>query len=205
LNALDYTKTNFLKSYSQATDIEIQDGVEIAFVGYSNSGKSSAINALTNQKKLSRFSKTPGRTQLINFFEIVSGFRIVDLPGYGYAKVPLLVREKWQRKIYYYLEKRDQIKGLVLLMDIRHPLKTLDQKIINIATSKKISVFVLLNKCDKMKEVQQKIQLNKVYEKLYTLFNSFEIELFSSVKKIGIKKLQLKLDHWYKTYFILNN
>lgn len=204
MNVLDYTKTRFLKSYSKITDIEIQDGIEIVFIGYSNSGKSSAINALTNQKKLSRFSKTPGRTQLINFFEIVSGFRIVDLPGYGYAKTPLLVRQKWQKKIYDYLEKRDQIKGLVLLMDIRRPLKILDQKIINIAINKNISVFILLNKCDKMKGFQQKMQLHQVYEKLHLLLNSFEIELFSSLKKIGIDKLKLKLHYWYKKYFFNN-
>ncbi|ADP67910.1 ribosome biogenesis GTP-binding protein YsxC [Buchnera aphidicola str. JF98 (Acyrthosiphon pisum)] len=204
MNSLDYNKTNFLKSYSKITDIDIQNGIEIAFIGYSNTGKSSAINALTNQKKLARFSKTPGRTQLINFFEVVSGFRIVDLPGYGYSQAPLLVRSKWQKKVYDYLEKREQIKLFVLLMDIRYPLKKLDQKIISIAVQKKISILVLLTKCDKIKINHQKNQADMVFKKLNVLLDSFKIILFSSYKKIGIEKLKLSLNSSYKKHFILN-
>jgi len=194
---LNYKQTKFFKSYSKIHHIEIQDGFEIAFIGYSNSGKSSSINSLTCQKKLARFSKTPGRTQLINFFEVVSDFRIVDLPGYGYAKAPILVREKWEKIVYNYLEKREQLKGLVLLMDIRYPLKKLDYKIIDIAIRNNISILVLLTKCDKIKVHQQKIQLQIVYKKLCSLLDNFQIELFSSTKKIGIKKLELKLNYWY--------
>jgi len=204
LKLLNYNKTHFLKSYSKITQIEIQDGIEIAFIGYSNSGKSSAINTLTNQKKLARCSKTPGRTQLINFFEVVSGVRIVDLPGYGYTQAPFLVREKWQKMVYCYLEKRDEIKGFVLLMDIRYPLKKIDQKIIRIAIHKKISIVVLLTKCDKMTIGEQTIQFNMVYKKLNSFLDSFEIILFSSYKKIGVKKLQSSLNDWYNKYFILN-
>ena len=204
MNSLDYNKTIFLKSYSKITDIEIQDGIEIPFVGYSNSGKSSAINALTKQKKLARFSKTPGRTQLINFFEVVSDLRIVDLPGYGYATAPLLIRERWQKTVYDYLEQRNQIKSFVFLMDIRYPLKKLDQKIINIALNKNLSILVLLTKCDKLTMRQQNIQVDIVYKQLNFFLSSFEIILFSSYKKIGIKKLKSILNVWYDKYIILN-
>lgn len=206
MNILNYQKTKFLKSYFKINDIKIQYGIEIAFIGYSNSGKSSAINALTNQKKLARFSKIPGRTQLINIFEVISGFRIVDLPGYGYADVPLLVKKKLEKMIYNYLEKRKQLKCLVLLMDIRHPFKVLDKKIINIAIHSKISILVLLNKCDKIKINQQKIQFDKVYKKLNLLLgDSFQMQLFSSYKKIGVKELKSNLNQWYKKYIVFEN
>ncbi|ANZ22627.1 GTP-binding protein [Buchnera aphidicola (Diuraphis noxia)] len=206
MHLLNYHKTKFLKSYSKTNDIEIQDGIEIGFFGYSNSGKSSVINSLTNQKKLARFSKIPGRTQLINVFEVVSGFRIVDLPGYGYSEVPLFLKNKIKKMIYNYLEKRTQLKCLVLLMDIRHPFKVLDQDIINIAIYNKIFVLVLLNKCDKFKKNQQRIQLCKVYKKLHVLLKkSFQVQLFSSLKKIGIKELKLNLNTFYQKHIIIKN
>ncbi|QIE02122.1 ribosome biogenesis GTP-binding protein YihA/YsxC [Buchnera aphidicola] len=198
--ALNYNKTFFLKSYAKMTDIEIKDGVEIAFIGYSNSGKSSVINALTNQKKLVRFSKTPGRTQLINFFEVCSDFRMVDLPGYGYAKAPIFIQSKWQKIIYNYLKNRNEIKVFVLIMDIRHPLKKLDQKIIDIALNKKVFILILLNKCDKLKMAQCQKQFKIVYEQLRLFLHSMEILLFSSYKKIGIQKCQLILNNFYNLY-----
>ena len=105
-------------------------GIEIAFAGRSNAGKSSALNALTRQKSLARTSKTPGRTQLINVFEIEEGQRLIDLPGYGFAKVPYEVKKKWQKALGEYLQKRESLKGIVVLMDIRHPLKDLDKQLI---------------------------------------------------------------------------
>jgi GTP-binding protein len=197
---LNYNKTFFLKSISNISDIQIEHGIEIAFIGYSNSGKSSAINALTNQKKLARFSKTPGRTQLINLFQVTSDFRIVDLPGYGYAKAPLLIKIKWQNMIYSYLKNSRSLKGLVLLMDIRYPLKILDQDIISMALNCKIPILLLLTKCDKFTINNQKIQFQKVYEKLDKFLNELHIQLFSSLKKIGIEKLKSKLNFWYEKY-----
>lgn len=197
---LNYNKTFFLKSISNISDIQIEHGIEIAFVGYSNSGKSSAINALTNQKKLARFSKTPGRTQLINLFQVTSDFRIVDLPGYGYAKAPLLIKIKWQNMIYSYLKNSRSLKGLVLLTDIRYPLKILDQDIISMALNCKIPILLLLTKCDKFTINNQKIQFQKVHEKLEKFLNELHIQLFSSLKKIGIEKLKSKLNFWYEKY-----
>lgn len=104
MSIINYNKTFFLKSISKISDINIEYGIEIAFIGYSNSGKSSAINSLANQKKLARCSKTPGCTQLINFFQVISNFRIVDLPGYGYAKCPISIKLKWEKLIYSYLK-----------------------------------------------------------------------------------------------------
>lgn len=200
MNIINYNKTCFLKSVSQISDINIEYGVEIAFIGYSNSGKSSAINSLTNQKKLARSSKTPGRTQLINFFEVVNNFRIVDLPGYGYAKCPISIKLKWEKLIDSYLKKRKPLKGLVFLMDIRNPLKFYDKHIINIALEKNIPILVLLTKCDKLTSSQQKIQFQIVHKKLKFFLKEFHIQLFSSFKKIGIKKLQSQLNIWYKEY-----
>ncbi len=122
----------------------------MAFAGRSNAGKSSALNTLTNQKSLARTSKTPGRTQLINLFEVADGKRLVDLPGYGYAEVPEEMKRKWQRALGEYLEKRQSLQGLVVLMDIRHPLKDLDQQMIEWAVDSNIAVSVLLTKADKL-------------------------------------------------------
>jgi GTP-binding protein len=203
LNILNYNKTFFLKSIAKISDIKIEHGIEIAFIGYSNSGKSSAINSLTNQKKLARFSKTPGRTQLINFFQVTSNFRIVDLPGYGYAKAPLSIKMNWQNMIYSYLKTNRSLKGLVLLMDIRYPLKNLDQDIINIALIYKIPILLLLTKCDKFTINNQNIQFRKVHKKLEKFSNQLDIQLFSSLKKIGIEKLKSKLNYWYEKYYLI--
>ncbi|AYN24647.1 ribosome biogenesis GTP-binding protein YihA/YsxC [Buchnera aphidicola] len=200
MTILNYNKTFFLKSISNISDIKIENGIEIAFVGYSNSGKSSAINALTNQKKLARFSKIPGRTQLINFFQVTSNFRIVDLPGYGYSKAPVLIKIKWQNMIHSYLTTSKALKGLVLLMDIRYPLKIFDEDIIRMSFDYKIPILLLLTKCDKFTINNQKIQFQKVHKKLEKFSNEFHIQLFSSLKKVGIKELKSKLNFWYKKY-----
>ncbi len=128
----------------------------------SNAGKSSALNTLTNQKSPARTSKTPGRTQLINLFEVAEGKRLVDLPGYGYAQVPEEMKIKWQRALGEYLEKRLCLKGLVVLMDIRHPLKDLDQQMIEWAVESDIQVLVLLTKADKLASGARKAQVNMV-------------------------------------------
>ncbi|CAL4324227.1 ribosome biogenesis GTP-binding protein YihA/YsxC [Buchnera aphidicola] len=197
---LNYNKTYFLNSFSKINDINIQDGIEIAFVGYSNSGKSSAINALTNKKNLARFSKMPGRTQLINFFQVNSEFRIVDLPGYGYATAPEIVKLKWQKILYHYLEKRDFLKGIILLMDIRYPLKKLDYKILDLVKKRKIFFLVLLTKSDKMTLSQQNHQFKIVQNELNNFIHDIPVVLFSSIRKTGINILKNTLNLWHNSF-----
>lgn len=200
MSTLNYKKTFFLKSVSNIFDAKLKNGIEVAFIGYSNSGKSSAINALTNQKKLARCSKIPGCTQLINFFQVASDFRLVDLPGYGYAQISMSKKINLKYMIYSYLKYSAFLKGLVCLIDIRHPLKIFDENIINIAINNKTPILLLLTKCDKLTLSHQKIQFDKVHKKLECCSNKIHIELFSSLKKVGILELKKKLNLWYKKY-----
>ena len=146
-----YHQAKFIQSAANMDGLPPELGFEVAFAGRSNAGKSSVLNRLCQQKSLARTSKTPGRTQLINFFALPDGRYLVDLPGYGYAKVPENVRKQWQRFIDAYLEQRWTLKGVVLLMDIRHPLKNYDQMMLDWAEQKNLAVHVLLNKSDKLK------------------------------------------------------
>ena len=129
---IHYNQARFNKSASKLHQCPADVGAEVAFAGRSNAGKSSAINTLTNQTKLARTSKTPGRTQLINFFDLnIEGLRIVDLPGYGFAKVPLEMKQHWQKHLDDYLQSRECLRGVVLVMDIRHPMKEFDQMMVD--------------------------------------------------------------------------
>ena len=193
----NYQQTTFVLSAPDIRHLPSDTGIEVAFAGRSNAGKSSALNTLTNQKSLARTSKTPGRTQLINLFEVVEGKRLVDLPGYGYAEVPEEMKLKWQRALGEYLQKRQCLQGLVILMDIRHPLKDLDQQMINWAVQSNLSVMVLLTKADKLASGARKAQLNKVREEVLEFNGDIQVEAFSSLKKLGVDKLRHKLDTWY--------
>ncbi len=193
----NYQLTKFVLSAPDIRHLPSDTGIEVAFAGRSNAGKSSSLNTLTNQKSLARTSKTPGRTQLINLFEVAEGKRLVDLPGYGYAEVPEEVKHKWQRALGEYLQKRNSLKGLVVLMDIRHPLKDLDQQMIEWAVASNIEVMLLLTKADKLASGARKAQLNMVREAILAFGGNIEVEAFSSLKKTGVDKLRLKLDSWY--------
>ncbi len=197
LSAWNYHQTRFVTSAPDIRRLPDDTGIEIAFAGRSNAGKSSALNTLTNQKNLARTSKTPGRTQLINLFEVAEGKRLVDLPGYGYAEVPMEVKLKWQRALGEYLEKRTCLRGLVVLMDIRHPMKDSDQQMITWAVASQIPVLVLLTKVDKLASGARKNQLNMVREASLASMGDVQVELFSSLKKIGIDTLRSKLDSWF--------
>ncbi len=172
-------------------------GKEVAFAGRSNAGKSSAINALTNQKQLARSSKTPGRTQMINFFTLGNDeTRLVDLPGYGYASVPEEMKRKWQIELEEYLVERKSLAGLVLLTDIRHPLKYFDEQMLHWAKDAELPVHVLLTKADKMKYGASKTALLKTKMQLEKLDLPVSIQLFSALRKQGIEELAEIMGNW---------
>lgn len=171
-------------------------GVEVAFAGRSNAGKSSAINCLT-QSKLARTSKTPGRTQLINFFTLGNDQqRLVDLPGYGFAKVPLEVKMKWQRHLEEYLQKRQSLRGLVLLMDSRHPLQEFDRMMLDWCKKSEMRVHILLTKSDKLKKGPASASLLKVKKEVVDDSGLISVQLFSSLKQSGLDQLRSLMQSW---------
>jgi GTP-binding protein len=189
--------THFVISAPDIRHLPSDEGIEVAFAGRSNAGKSSALNTLTGQKSLARTSKTPGRTQLINLFEVESGIRLVDLPGYGYAQVPEEMKRKWQRALGEYLQMRNCLKGLVVLMDIRHPLKDLDQQMVQWAVDVGTPVLILLTKADKLASGARKTQVTMVREAVQPFMGDIQVEAFSSLKKFGVDKLSDKLNNWF--------
>lgn len=168
---------------------------EVAFAGRSNAGKSSAINTITGQSRLARISKTPGRTQLINFFSLGEGRHLVDLPGYGFAKVPLHVKDKWQRELELYLRQRQALTGLILLSDIRHPLKHFDRMMIDWAIQSDLPMHILLTKSDKLKKGAAKNTLLAIQKEFKDL-DKLSVQLFSSLKNMGVEEARQKLDEW---------
>lgn len=173
-------------------------GAEVAFAGRSNAGKSSAINTLTRNSKLARTSKTPGRTQLINFFRLSETQRLVDLPGYGYAKVARSMKEEWQRHLSEYLQKRECLRGLVLMMDIRHPMQEFDTTMINWAVEAEMPVHILLTKADKLKRgpAQNTLQAVRAQMRQAEVDDLVSAQCFSSLKNIGVDELKAKLNGW---------
>ena len=173
-------------------------GLEVAFAGRSNAGKSSAINALTNQRQLARSSKTPGRTQMINFFNIgETDRRLVDLPGYGYAAVPLEMKKEWQVELEEYLVSRESLAGLVLLTDIRHPLKFFDEQMLHWAKAGDLPVHILLTKADKLKYGASKNALLNTRKQLKKIGLNYTIQLFSALRKEGLDELAGVMGNWY--------
>ncbi len=170
-------------------------GSEVAFAGRSNAGKSSAINVLTGQPKLARTSKTPGRTQQINFFQLNEQQRLVDLPGYGYAKVPEAVKRAWQINLQNYLENRNSLKGVILLMDVRHPLQAFDLLMIEWAQQYKMPLHILLTKVDKLKRGPANQSLFTVSKALQNN-HDVSIQLFSSLNQSGLAEAQKKILSW---------
>ena len=188
-------QAEFLKSAAMLKQCPADTGAEVAFCGRSNAGKSSALNTLTGQKKLARTSKTPGRTQLINFFKLNDYLRLVDLPGYGYAKVPPKMKQEWQKNIDDYLRARQSLKGLVLVMDIRHPMKEFDQMMLNWAEGAELPCHILLTKADKLKRGPQQSTLLKLRKELGP---HSTIQTFSALNAQGKPELIKKLGEWFQ-------
>lgn len=193
-NAKFFTTVNHLKDLPQTQ-------AEIAFVGRSNAGKSSAINTLCNHVRLAYVSKTPGRTQHINFFELANGHFMVDLPGYGYAQVPEAVRAHWVKLLGDYLQTRASLLGLVLIMDARHPLKPLDIQMLDFFALTQRPVHILLSKADKLSKNEQIKTLSSVKKALKPFMERQEIsvQLFSSLKKQGIDEVERVVQTWFAT------
>lgn len=195
----NFRNTKFLLSAPTLRQCPADIGCEIAFAGRSNAGKSSAINCLTQNRSMARTSKTPGRTQLINHFEIEPGKRLVDLPGYGYAKVPKAVKAKWDHHLAEYLQLRRSLVGLILLMDIRHPLQEFDQQMLNWAAQAVLPVHILLTKADKLKRGPAKTTLltvDKLLRDMDPAYTLLSVQIFSSLKKIGLDTLEGQLNSW---------
>lgn len=196
-----YNQAAFLCSAASLQQLPPDEGAEIAFIGRSNAGKSSALNAITGIKGLARSSKTPGRTQTINLFSLDEYKRLVDLPGYGYAKVPLPIKQRWQSTVDQYLDSRECLKGLMLIMDVRHPLKDLDLHIIQWAVHCQLPLHVLLTKSDKLSYGAATTVLREVEATLHQSWSeTISVQLFSSLDKIGLDQAWDILDRWFNEH-----
>ncbi len=194
---IDFQRAVFLKSAPTLADCPPDQGVEVAFAGRSNAGKSSALNALTRQGKLARTSKTPGRTRLMNFFALAPGQRLVDLPGYGYAKVPKAMKAEWDQHLAHYLRARSSLRGLVLLMDIRHPLQAFDQHMLAWAAEAALPVHVLLTKADKLNRGPAQATLLGVRREVARVgLTEVTAQTFSAQTGQGLPALEARLSDW---------
>jgi len=193
-----YFQASFITSAAKLSQSPEDSGYEIAFAGRSNAGKSSAINTLCQQTALARTSRTPGRTQLLNFFRIDDQRRLVDLPGYGYAAVAQDIKADWQGALADYLEKRECLRGVILMMDSRHPLKDYDIQMLEWANHIEIPVHVLITKVDKLNRKEQAISLERVDAALKEFSLDFSVQLFSSLKRWGVDEAHEKLDQWFE-------
>lgn len=190
-----YRQAHFLISAGKAKQFPT-GGSEVAFSGRSNAGKSSAINTLCDNKGLARTSKTPGRTRLVNFFQLDEQRRLVDLPGYGFAKVPVAMKNEWEKLMTQYLSEQQALKGLVIIMDIRHPLNDYDWQMLEWCDHFQLPAHVLLTKADKIKRGAQQNSKLKTQKLLQDAGINASVQIFSALKKTGLDELVAKLDDW---------
>lgn len=193
---LDFRRAQFLTSAHNRAQWPPDAGLEAAFAGRSNSGKSSALNAIADQRQLARVSKTPGRTQLINFFALDERCRLVDLPGYGYAKVTAAVRADWERMVGGYLQSRRSLRGLMLVMDIRQPLTELDLELLVWCRGAGLPVHILLSKADKLNRGPGLTALRQVEAAVAATGGAVSVQLFSALKRDGVEAARAILSGW---------
>lgn len=191
-----YRQAEFLISVNSLGQLPADDGREVACAGRSNAGKSSALNLLTEQRQLARVSKTPGRTQLINFFQVTSGRYLVDLPGYGYAQAPAELRRHWGTLLEGYVRDRQALRGMLLLMDVRHPLTELDQLLLDYCRMRNLPVHILLTKADKLSRGAAAAALQAVQKTLRQAYPQVTAQLFSAQTAQGAERVYQQLDAW---------
>jgi GTP-binding protein len=191
-----YQRAHFLTAAMRLDQTPADTGREVAFAGRSNAGKSSAINTLCHQKSLARTSKTPGRTQQIIFFELDAERRLVDLPGYGYAKVSEAIKLQWQQHLANYLEYRRSLAGLVIVMDIRHPLTEFDRRMLDWGRRGERSILLLLTKADKLKRGAAQATRLAVEREVANDDGRVAVQLFSALERQGVETVQGLLDRW---------
>ena len=193
-----YQKAYFLLSAADVKQLPPDEGIEVAIVGRSNSGKSSVLNRITHTKGLARVSKTPGRTQLLNVFVVDDTRRLIDLPGYGFAKAAPSAKRIWRAAIDAYFQGRESLKGVVIVMDIRHPLKDSDWHMIEYCADRALAIHILLNKSDKLSNSDVANTVREVKKELSDAPFPVTVQRFSALKNIGIKELEAVLNEWYE-------
>lgn len=192
-----FSRAQFHITVNHFRDLPLHGGSEVAFAGRSNAGKSSVINTLANHTRLAFTSKTPGRTQHINYFSLGDNRFLVDLPGYGYAKVPPDVQQHWEGLLSKYLQTRESLCGLVVIMDARHPLTPLDEQLLDWFAPTGKPIHILLTKSDKLSRQQATLTLNRVKSRLAERFPFCSVQLFSSLKKTGVDETEAVIGGWF--------
>jgi len=196
--ASPFRQSQFMLGAARAAQFPEDAGWEVAIVGRSNAGKSSALNVITGLRSLARTSKTPGRTRELNFFAVDEQRRLVDLPGYGYARVPAAVKQAWQRLIEEYLQGRRSLRGVVIVMDSRHPLTEYDHQMLMWCTARRLPAHILLTKSDKLSKSAASAVLHQVRARVAREFAgaALTVQLFSALKRSGVELAQERLVEW---------
>lgn len=195
--SLDFRRAEFTVAAQKIRQLPEDSGTEVAFAGRSNAGKSSSLNAIAGRNALARVSKTPGRTQQLVVFELEPGIRLVDLPGYGYAKVPPAMKAVWEQTMDEYFRTRKSLSGLILIMDVRHPLRDFDRQMLEFCAVAAIPVHILLNKADKLKRGAASNVLLAVRRELEkSALGEVSLQLFSALRSTGVEDAREIISRW---------